>query len=393
MNYHLMIDEKFTNDFIADAEKYAPHKNVYIVSCYTKEPRFVNSALVTLVKSAKKYWFSTIANKLKKSDKVFIHWLDRRVYDIVLSLPEEVEVGIFSWMGDLIATPTYLFDKDILKSTSFDFFNKHKKNRFDKDPQHGRFYNSLLFGRHIWRVAFSPVEWRKKKQVMQRINLFFHWNEFDYQWVQDHYPGFRAKFVYFVYEIGLNENNSYLLNSDSWRTTDQITIWLGNSATISNNHFEALDDISHLKDDPVEIICPLSYGERTGSKYTKQVIEKGERIFGKKFKPLLEFIDREEYYAMFNKVGIVVMNHIRSQAAGNVFMFLKLGKIIFMDEKSTLYQFIHSKNAQNIYTMRQLKNFSFNELKKMLDEKQMHKDIGSILDMDAKVANLKKYLN
>lgn len=390
MNYHLMIDEKFTEDFIADAEKHAPGNNVYLVSLYTKTPKFAKSPLITHVKSVKKYWFSHIAPTLKKDDKVFIHWLDRRVYDIVLSIPPEINVGIFSWMGDVIATPTYLFDKDILKPTSYAFFKRYKKRRFEKDARHGGIYNFLLFGRHVLRELNAPREWQKKKKVMQRLNLFFHWNEFDYQWVKEYYPGFDAQFVYFVYDVGLNaeaDADAHTKNADA-----PLTIWLGNSATISNNHFEALDDLSHLKDENIEIICPLSYGEKTNSVYTKQLIEKGQRIFGSKFTPLLTYLDRDAYYALFHKVDLVVMNHIRSQAAGNVFMFLKFGKILFMDEKSTLYQFLRSKNTANLYPINNISDLSFNNLKEMIAQRADNEDFENILNMDKKAENLKAYL-
>lgn len=390
MNYHLMIDEKFTDDFISDAEKHSPENNVYLVSLYTTTPKFAKSPLITYVKSVKKYWFSHIAPTLTKDDKVFIHWLDRRVYDIVLSLAHEIHVGIFSWMGDVIATPTYLFEKEILKPESYAFFNRYKKHRFEKDDRHGWIYNFLLFGRHVFRQLNAPREWQKKKRVMRRINLFFHWNLFDYQWIKEHYPGFDARFVYFVYDVGLNYDAAadiHVKNADA-----PLTIWLGNSATLPNNHFEALDDLAHLKDENIEIICPLSYGEKTDSVYTKQLIEKGQRIFGNKFTPLLTYLDRDAYYALFHKVDVVVMNHIRSQAAGNVFMFLKFGKILFMDEKSTLYQFLCSKNSENVLTVNELRNSSFSKLRELISDKNTFQTMDDIVDTDRKAQNLKRYL-
>lgn len=390
MNYHFMIDEKFTDDFIADAERYAPGNNIYLVTLYTPQPRFTKSPLIIYQKSVKKYWFSQIAPRLKSTDQVFIHWLDRRVYDIILSLPAVIHVGIFSWMGDLIATPSCLFEKEILKPVSYAFFRKHKRYQFQKDRSHGVIYNMLLFGRHIFRILNAPREWSKKKKVMQRIDLFFHWNEFDYQWVKKRYPGFKALFVYFVYDVGLD--NSFSLPTGVKNAQDPLTIWLGNSATVSNNHFEALDELGHLKDDPIEIICPLSYGELPDSVYTQQLIRKGKQIFGNKFIPLLTYLERDQYYALFQKVDVVLMNHVRSQAAGNVFAFLKLDKIIFMEEKSTLYQFLFAKNIDQLYAMGDMKKYSFSALKALTLAERSHTDINTILDLNLKVENLKKYL-
>lgn len=225
---------------------------------------------------------------------------------------------------------------------------------------------------------------------MQRINLFFHWNEFDYHWLKKRYPGFKALFVYFVYDVGLD--NSLGVPSSIKGEKDPLTIWLGNSATVSNNHFEALDELRHLKDEQIEIICPLSYGELPDSVYTRQLIRKGKQIFGNKFIPLLTFLERDQYYALFQKVDVVLMNHIRSQAAGNVFAFLKLDKIIFMEEKSTLYQFLFAKNIDQLHAMSELKNYSFSALKALTVADRSHTDIHKILDWNLKAENLKKYL-
>lgn len=390
MNYHLMIDEKFTDDFIAEAERCAPGKNVYLVTLYTPQPKFTKSPLIIYKKSVKKYWFTQIAPHLKNTDRVFIHWLDRRVYDIVLSLPADMNVGIFSWMGDLIATPSCLFEKEILKPVSYSFFKKYKKYQFQKDRSHGVIYNLLLFARHLFRILNAPREWRKKKRVMRRINLFFHWNEFDYQWVKKSYPGFNAQLVYFVYDVGLD--NTSTITPSIKNEEDPLTIWLGNSATVSNNHFEALEELRHLKDDRIEIICPLSYGELPDSVYTRQLISQGKQIFGDKFIPLLTYLERDQYYALFQKVDLVLMNHIRSQAAGNVFAFLKLGKIIFMEERSTLFQFLRAKNYTQVYAMSEIRKYSFTDLKALSVEKYFHKHMPEILDRDLKEENLKKYL-
>ena len=390
MNYHLMIDEKFTDDFIADAERNAPGNNIYLVSLYTPLPLRTKSPLIIYQRSVKKYWFSRIAPHLKSTDQVFIHWLDRRVFDIVLSLPRGMNVGIFSWMGDLIATPTCLFEKEILKPISYAFFKKKKRFRFQKDRSRGEIYNLLLFGRHLWRIVTAPLEWNKKKKVMQRINLFFHWNEFDYHWVKNHYPGFHARLVYFVYDVGLDSTLPVhpIVKDDR----EKLTIWLGNSATVTNNHFEALEELSHLREERIEIICPLSYGEHPDSVYTRQLIEKGRHIFGNKFIPLLTYLDRDQYYAMFQKVDLVLMNHIRSQAAGNVFAFLKVGKIIFMEEKSTLYQLLRSENIEQIYPMSELQHFSFSALQALTIKGHTNKNGTEIINKRLKERNLKKYL-
>lgn len=392
MNYHLMIDEKFIDDFIADAERAAPGNNTYLVSLYTPEPRYTRSPLITYVKSVERYWFDHIAASLSDNDRVFIHWLDRRVYRILLALPPHITTGIFCWMGDLVTTPLYLFDKDILEPQSYAFFRKYKKGKFQPFAHHGKLKNALLRLRHIYRRLHAPAEWRTKKKVMQRLDLFFHWSEIDYRWVEERYPGFGAAFVYFFYGVGTQS-----IASGTVRTAPggekPVTIWLGNSATIENNHFEALDALSGLQNENIEIICPLSYGEPVDSKYTTDVIRKGHALFGNRFRPLLEFLDRDNYYALFERVDFVVMNHIRSQAAGNIFAFLAAGKPLFMNEKSSLYRLLIEKRIPNVDTIRHLQSLSFKEMiQEMTAKPDNHEALQNLLDERQKEANLKKHL-
>ncbi len=41
---------------------------------------------------------------------------------------------------------------------------------------------------------------------------------------------------------------------------------MGNSANPTNNHIEVLNKLLKFKDEDIEIIAPLSYGEKSGLK-------------------------------------------------------------------------------------------------------------------------------
>ena len=111
-------------------------------------------------------------------------------------------------------------------------------------------------------------------------------------------------------------------------------LWLGNSATDTNNHLDALDYLKSIQWQG-EIVVPLSYGS---AEYREKIIEYGVKNFGEKFIPLVDFIPLEQYHQLMNSCGIVWMNHIRQQAAGNILTAIYMGKVVIMNHNNNLYK-------------------------------------------------------
>ncbi len=81
---------------------------------------------------------------------------------------------------------------------------------------------------------------------------------------------------------------------------------------------------------------PLSYG---GSEaYIQSIIQIGYKLFEDKFHPIEDFIPLAKYQELLNKCGIVWMNHIRQQGAGNIFAAIYMGKKIILNPQSNLYK-------------------------------------------------------
>lgn len=118
-----------------------------------------------------------------------------------------------------------------------------------------------------------------------------------------------------------------------------VKILIGNSADPRNNHIEAFEKIRGLKDSAIQILVPLSYGDRG---YAKDIIKIGKEIFGEKFVPIENFMDLREYLAFLSQVDIAVFNHDRQQAMGNIIALLGSGKRVFLRKEVVTYEFFRN---------------------------------------------------
>lgn len=127
-------------------------------------------------------------------------------------------------------------------------------------------------------------------------------------------------------------------------------ILAGNSADPSNNHREIFRRLRDLEAQNFNILCPLSYGDEI---YREEIVKYGRALFGKRFTPLLTFLDPGEYFNEISRVDIVVFAHERQQGMGNLINLLGMGKKVFI--KETVSSFEVFKNLG-------VKIFGFNEL-------------------------------
>ena len=101
-----------------------------------------------------------------------------------------------------------------------------------------------------------------------------------------------------------------------------VNILLGNSATPTNRHKSALDALSRFANEDIKIYAPLSYGDDA---YRDEVISYGRELFGDKFVPVTEFMERSEYISFLTKISIGVFNYDRQQGLGNIHLLMRMG--------------------------------------------------------------------
>lgn len=119
-------------------------------------------------------------------------------------------------------------------------------------------------------------------------------------------------------------------------------ILVGNSASFSSNHIEVFNILARKNISGRKVIVPLSYGD-AGCK--EMVIKSGEEILGENFCPLTGFMPLLEYLSIVASCNVVIMNHRRQQALGNIGSALYNGAHVYLNSSSSVYDFFKERGA------------------------------------------------
>lgn len=117
-------------------------------------------------------------------------------------------------------------------------------------------------------------------------------------------------------------------------------ILVGNSASFANNHLEAFDLLADCDIRGRRIVVPLSYGN---ARYRDVVLSRGEAMFGSAFFPLVDFLPIEKYIATISNCGVIIMNHRRQQALGNIGAALYHGAHLYLAPENPALHFLRSQ--------------------------------------------------
>lgn len=176
------------------------------------------------------------------------------------------------------------------------------------------------------------------QKVLQRIDLFCHWNKHDYERIRDMFPMFTAKYIPFGYNYSFSELKSMQKTTvselDSDLRTDKIRIMIGHGASISLNHLTILEFLRKFGESAFDMICPVSYGDMD---YKKLLVDYAKTHKIGNLTLLEEFIPFQDYAKFLSTVDILVMNNIRAQGGSNIALAFEMGIKVYMNSLNTHY--------------------------------------------------------
>jgi dTDP-N-acetylfucosamine:lipid II N-acetylfucosaminyltransferase len=144
---------------------------------------------------------------------------------------------------------------------------------------------------------------------------------------------------------------------DEKRSWQGIRICLGNSATQSNNHLQALEWLSRFRDENIQVFCPLNYN--FGSpEYRDMVVDAGKNLLGDKFQPLLEMLPREQFATLLRSMDILVFNHSWQQGLFSLLVMLSEGKKCFIRSETSSYALMQSLGIR-VFESESISSLSF----------------------------------
>jgi len=339
---HIIPEEKFTNPFIRFIKAHFNESDHAILS-YNKSLKTIRNSDEKLSNKTSLSRILFFIYQLNKAEKIILHGLFSSHLILILLIQPFLLKKCFwvIWGGDLY------------------YYNSR----------------SRTFKSNIYEYA--------RKIVIRRLGGFITQVKNDYELVKLWY-GVKGKYHYcFMYPSNLYKEYT---NEKITTKSSKLIIQLGNSSDKSNNHIEILDKLARYKDKDIEIICPLSYGDKRQANIVK---EYGNNLFGKKFVPILDFLKIDEYIELLNKVDVAIFNHERQQALGNITTLLGLGKKVYIREEVSTWAFcqdhklkVYSLNdsLEKIFEKMDI-NLSTNNIKnvkKRFSEEKLIEDLNNI---------------
>ncbi|NCU05217.1 MAG: TDP-N-acetylfucosamine:lipid II N-acetylfucosaminyltransferase [Chitinophagaceae bacterium] len=187
----------------------------------------------------------------------------------------------------------------------------------------------MMWGGDFYYYDLEPAY---KKKLIRKIRHFVGFVKGDYEFIKNKYGAEGMFHESILYPVAFCDGYAVKNN----KTENIVRILVGNSADPSNNHLAIFNKLSEYKNESIEIIVPLSYGNK---EYANEVINAGRMIFGDKLRPLNDFMPLHEYETLLNSIDIGIFNHGRQQGLGNIIKLLSYGKKVYLRNDISTWDF------------------------------------------------------
>lgn len=177
-----------------------------------------------------------------------------------------------------------------------------------------------------WRITT-----RLKKTIIPKMGNFITHIKGDYELAQQWF-GAKGKW----HECFMYPSNLFNEHDTLTEPHQGTNILLGNSATRTNQHMEAIEKLKPFAQKNIKIICPLSYGDKT---YGDAVENAGRDAFGEKFIALRNFMPLNDYLKLLANIDVAIFNNSRQQGMGNLTAILGMGKKVYMKTSTSSHSF------------------------------------------------------
>lgn len=322
---HIIPDEKFTKRVVEFfEEKYNKGENIFIV--YNEGRYFYDGDFENVIMCN---FNSENINKLlpimKQSDKIFIHGFGARQI-----------VNFFNKYK-------YLMKKAVVIIWGGDLYNDH-----------------IFLKRHIGLCLRLRYFMHKKKNIIKRAPYFmtFTYSDYDYAhlWLKANGIQFDCLYPSNLNITELNKiENEYIKNKNN----DIINILVGNSATDTNNHFEAFEALKRFKNNNIRVYCPLSYGDKS---YGLLVEHEGKRLFGDKFVAVKDYMNINDYSRFLALMDIAFFIYDRQQATANLEILGYFGSKVYLKSTCALWEHYVQRDGCSFYSFEKVREMNFNQM-------------------------------
>ena len=279
--------------------------------------------------------FSTLkslAQSFHLTDLIVLHGLDYRKSYFIKHLPRKNQVMWILWGFEFYNNPVIMDQKSLLGPLTRKYhIVEEQKALSSKEKENFKERFKTYYQELFYQIKFgTPTPDKSIKKTIQRVDYCAILYREEYKYIQEelNLKADYVKFSYYPIELMVKDLNVLVKNNN---------ILLGNSSSKTNNHLEAFQLLKGLPIGKRKIVTPLSYGDKL---YGEKVIKEGQNLFSDQFHPLVDFLPLHEYNKFLEICGIVIMNHYRQQAVGNVLTMLWMGAKVYLTEKNTLFHYL-----------------------------------------------------
>lgn len=332
---HLIHDEKFPDSAYAQFEAVVPGAGDFYIASKNKKLKYIKKIKPIFV-SRFSYLSKSFIKKISGYDLLILHSLTPFNIEVLTRVnkcnlrPKIIWIGMGYDYYDLIYSnknSLFLDDTEALyKKIGMNLNSSPKRKVID------------LAKEIVKKIICSNIE---KKDVLKKIDYFSPVLPSEYEMVKNQ-CGVDSFPVYVRWNYGANakffsDKESFLVDRS------KKNILLGNSATFTNNHTEIINFLAKHTDKFEGVLCPLNYGDEVYGNYIKNL---GAELFEHNFDPMTEFVPYEDYLKKIQTCSVVIMNHVRQQAGGNIAAMLFMGATVFLREENPFYSFYKSQGVR-----------------------------------------------
>ena len=330
MILHFVIDEKVTDQIIENFSK-AGQNNRFLVFVNNKDEsyKYISSTNNNLIKFEEVRDDINSILKTLTPKAILTHAFHLEYAKAINKIENNINIAWYIWGFDVYGLPR--IKPDTYASQTNQFLLNNVNNLY-----FGRFILKYKFTRKIYFAINKNEEDRYSIifKALKKVRFFVTYLKEDYYCFSKHYSN-NYKFI----NSPFSSIDQYLAgNKDIVLKDDAKNILIGNSNSIESNHLDVFEILKHQDiPDDVSIYTPLSYGDNDF--YKIEVINKGTKTLRKRFVPLLDFMNRNDYISMLTSCSTGIFYHYRQQAMGNIIAMLYLGSRVYLSSHNPAYKF------------------------------------------------------
>lgn len=323
------MDHNFVSDSRKVFEKYYPGQNTFVVCAKSDNLRMIRDKenfMVMDLYDRDNYGKLLSICREHTVDRIVLHGMRDYMATLLPYLRKHIQLKIYwlLWGYELYETLGYeknypLFDQ---RFSPFSKLSYLLPNRISA----------------VVRKLTGNYRAGKFARIFEEVDYLCFWNKRDYDLLKKHFD-VRAEYRFFTYKA--NEHGQDPADMFKLREREAVNVMINHQASVFGNHESMMKLISRIdRDNRLNKIVPLSYGHPL---IRKNVLKAGRRIFGDKFKPVLEYMSGKDYFALLDSVDVAVFGQRRQEASGNIIQLLKNGVKVFLRNDNNLLAYYREK--------------------------------------------------